>query len=399
MKNSLLFLLICFNSQLLGQSAECVLKPPVINIHFGSGKVPDLNAVASSHYERVDDYCPRDGYYTYTNYTSDCFNGVWHTLTEDHTPGDASGNMLLVNSAYESGSFFKTTLKGLKTGTDYQFALWLLNVYRPWTVCASPSLPDILIRLQTEDGKTLAQFGTGEIQRSSEPLWIQYRAFFTMPAFETSVIVTMFNNNRGGCGNDFALDDITLRECVPPAPVVKPKPEKIVATKKRTTRTETQLKKITARPVKDKPATIQIPKKDSQVFATPVLTKRPQSFPPPPPALATRTNTLVKQIDTQAGEIRIDLYDNGEIDGDTVTIYHNNVLVKANARLTQKATTMRIVVDVDHPHHELVMVADNLGSIPPNTSLMIITAGTKRYQVFISSDEQKNAKVIFDLKE
>jgi hypothetical protein len=45
------------------------------------------------------------------------------------------------------------------------------------------------------------------------------------------------------------------------------------------------------------------------------------------------------------------------------------------------------------------MVAENLGSIPPNTSLMIVTTATKRYQVFISSTEQKNGKVVFDLKE
>jgi hypothetical protein len=70
-----------------------------------------------------------------------------------------------------------------------------------------------------------------------------------------------------------------------------------------------------------------------------------------------------------------------------------------HARLSQKPLTVRIAVDNDHPHHELIMVAENLGSIPPNTSLMIITAGSKRYQVFISSTEQKNAKVIFDLKE
>jgi hypothetical protein len=44
------------------------------------------------------------------------------------------------------------------------------------------------------------------------------------------------------------------------------------------------------------------------------------------------------------------------------------------------------------------MVADNLGSIPPNTSVMIITADGKRYEVFISSNEQKNARVILDLK-
>jgi hypothetical protein len=45
------------------------------------------------------------------------------------------------------------------------------------------------------------------------------------------------------------------------------------------------------------------------------------------------------------------------------------------------------------------MVANNLGSIPPNTSLMIVTANNKRYEVFISSSEQKNAKIVIELKE
>jgi hypothetical protein len=67
--------------------------------------------------------------------------------------------------------------------------------------------------------------------------------------------------------------------------------------------------------------------------------------------------------------------------------------------LSEKAISLNIAIDPSSPHHELVMVAENLGSIPPNTSLMIVTAGTKRYEVFISSSEQKNAKVVFDLKE
>ena len=378
-----------------------MFKPPQITIHFGSGNVHDINASGYSNYERVQDYCPDDGHYTYTNYTSDCFGGLWHTVTEDHTPGDISGNMLLVNSAYKTGSFFRTTLNGLKSGSVYQFALWLMNVYKISDGCPFPVLPNIIIRLQTETGKTVAQFGTGEIKRFEEPRWTQYRALFTMPPSETSLTLTMINNNPGGCGNDFALDDITLRECMLPTPAVTTTVKTTVVTKKQTPAIKTLPKKNTKEPVKSKPPIIQIEKskKDSQVYSTPVLKTRPQPFPPPPPALITRTNLLVKQIETEAREIRIDLYDNGEIDGDTVSIYHNNVLLKADARLTQKPTTMHITVDEAHPHHELIMVAENLGSIPPNTSLMVITAGTKRYQVFISSNEQKNAKVIFDLKE
>jgi hypothetical protein len=41
------------------------------------------------------------------------------------------------------------------------------------------------------------------------------------------------------------------------------------------------------------------------------------------------------------------------------------------------------------------MIAENLGSIPPNTALLIITAGKKRYELFMTSSTQKSAKVRF----
>jgi hypothetical protein len=41
------------------------------------------------------------------------------------------------------------------------------------------------------------------------------------------------------------------------------------------------------------------------------------------------------------------------------------------------------------------MVAQNLGSIPPNTALMMVQAGDQRYTVRLSSTEQKNAMVRF----
>ena len=52
-------------------------------------------------------------------------------------------------------------------------------------------------------------------------------------------------------------------------------------------------------------------------------------------------------------------------------------------------------MDEDNAEHELVMVAENLGEIPPNTSLMVVTAGDQRFEVRITSTEQKNAMVRF----
>jgi hypothetical protein len=74
-------------------------------------------------------------------------------------------------------------------------------------------------------------------------------------------------------------------------------------------------------------------------------------------------------------------------------------LIASKQRLSQKPISLRIRVDKMQPHHELIMVANNLGSIPPNTSLMIVTTKDKQYQVFISSTEQQNAKVVIDLEE
>jgi hypothetical protein len=389
-----------FVFQAKAQLATWTFKEPVITIHFGTGNVRDVNSVMSSNYERVESYCPTDGHYTYTSYTSDCFRGDWFTLTEDHTPGDVDGNMMLVNSSYDKGTFFRTALNGLKGGTTYEFSVWMMNVCKISDKCPYPLLPNITMWLKTLSGKSIAQFGTGEMARRHAPGWTLYRALFTTPSTETSLTLTMFNNAPGGCGNDFALDDITIRECIIPTQEVSDTPKKRGVVKKQPVTIKKTSKKVMPPPI-----TIKTPSETREKTPTiptiksPVIKQGRPIFPPPPTVLATRTNPLIKQLETEAGEIRLDLYDNGEIDGDTVSIYHNNVLLVSHARLSEKPITFRIDVNAANRYHELVMVAENLGSIPPNTSVMIITAGSKRYEVFISSTEQKNAKVVLNLKE
>ena len=221
----------------------------------------------------------------------------------------------------------------------------------------------------------------------------------------------MVDSAPGGCGNDFAMDDISFRECVktPPVVTVKPKAPVVASTKpkapvvvqRQPVVQKPAPKKETPVPVKRQLQTSQVgkPQTDTTVRATPEVKQKPPVFTAPPPVIATRANPVIKTIETEPGEITFKLYDNGIVDGDTVTVYHNNMLLISHARLSEKPITFSIAVDAAHPHHELVMVADNLGSIPPNTSLMVVTAGARRYEIFISSTEQKNAKVIFDLKE
>jgi hypothetical protein len=217
-----------------------------------------------------------------------------------------------------------------------------------------------------------------------------------MPAGEKEMVLSMQDNAIGGCGNDFALDDITIRECIKPFTTAKSKPPAI---NQKASAPKQIMKKEPVQPsTTKKPEIIIKTKKDSAANTTPVLLQK-TVFAPVPAILRTRANPLIKQIETTPGEIKIDLYDNGEIDGDTVSIYHNNELIVSRAKLSQKPVSFSITLNALNPHHELIMVADNLGSIPPNTSLMIVTAKEKKWQVFISSSEQKNAKLVIDLKE
>lgn len=114
-----------------------------------------------------------------------------------------------------------------------------------------------------------------------------------------------------------------------------------------------------------------------------------------PKVLLTRENELVKTIATNSTEITINLYDNGTIDNDTVSVYLDKKLVVAKQRLTEKPISIKLTMDENNVYHELVMVAENLGEIPPNTSLMVVKTGTRQYEVRITSNEQKNAVVIF----
>lgn len=117
-----------------------------------------------------------------------------------------------------------------------------------------------------------------------------------------------------------------------------------------------------------------------------------------PKILLTRENELVKTITTNSNEILIKIYDNGSVDNDTISVYLDKKLVLSKQRLTEKALTLKLKLDEENNYHELVMVAENLGEIPPNTSLMIVDAGKQQFEVRITSTEQKNAVVMFKYK-
>jgi len=114
-----------------------------------------------------------------------------------------------------------------------------------------------------------------------------------------------------------------------------------------------------------------------------------------PKVLQSRSTVLTKAITVNTREVILNIYDDGAIDHDTVSIYLDKKIVISHAMLTDRPLVVTLHLDESEDYHELVMVAENEGEIPPNTSLMIVKAGDKEYEVRITSTEQKNAMVTF----
>lgn len=145
---------------------------------------------------------------------------------------------------------------------------------------------------------------------------------------------------------------------------------------------------INAPKVNDSLTTVKVPdiKKQTSTVKPPVVLAD---------VLKSRTNELMKSLVVHDPDVTVKLYDNGEIDDDTISVFFDNRLVLSKKKLTASPLTVKLKMDEQDSNHELVMVAENLGRIPPNTSLMIVEAGEQRFEVRITSNEQKNAMVRF----
>lgn len=109
----------------------------------------------------------------------------------------------------------------------------------------------------------------------------------------------------------------------------------------------------------------------------------------------TRKKTFVTEIPLAGDSIELRFYDNAEIDGDSISLFLNDRMIYHNIRLTGNAYTIKLAVNTLRESSELVMVAENLGSIPPNTSLMVALVGDNRYEAKLESTEGSSAMVRF----
>ena len=154
------------------------------------------------------------GVYALVKYTLAGHPG-WHGNLSDHTHSDdvSRGYMMQVDAGSTSGQFYETTIEDLCSGSELYFSVWILNVN------SSSSISGLNFHIENADnGTVITDYTTSTISAHSnisDAQWERYGMSFTIPAGVTRVRLSLNNPNASTSGNDFAIDDIEIRLCVP----------------------------------------------------------------------------------------------------------------------------------------------------------------------------------------
>ncbi len=149
------------------------------------------------------------------------------------------------------------------------------------------------------------------------------------------------------------------------------------------------------------PAPRQAPQVIRETAPTPIPTPKPEPVVIKPAApvqtiqekYTARKKEYTLEIPVVGDSIELRFYDNAQIDGDSISLFLNDRLVFEHVRLTAVAHTIKLAVSDLAGTNELVMVAENLGEIPPNTSYMVAFVNHHRYEAMLTSTEQTSAAI------
>lgn len=158
-------------------------------------------------------------------------------------------------------------------------------------------------------------------------------------------------------------------------------------------------KAVTVPPVVQAPVA-KSPPVAKVVPPTPALQKKVEPVKPATieELFTSRKKVFAKEIPIAGDSIQLHFYDNAEVDGDSITLYLNNKIIFTHVRLTASPFSVTLPVKELATTNDLVMVAENLGSIPPNTAFMIAMVDGSRYEAYLESTEGSSSLIRFTKK-
>jgi hypothetical protein len=188
-----------------------------------------------------------------------------------------------------------------------------------------------------------------------------------------------------------------------PDVIIKPAPQKLAAPvviKPVAPPQKTEVAVIN-KPVPAKIETPDIAKTLPAKIADPAVPKPVVIIKPDPVDATAATDAGKRRIENiqalyfKSDSLQLTLYDNGEVDGDTVSVIMNGKVIMPKVGLSTNAVKKTIYTQEAGDSIQLVMYAESLGSLPPNTGLLIVYDGNDRYEIRFSGDMQKSSAIVF----
>ena len=171
---------------------------------------PDFTYVASD----PSTYTPFDGEFTIQNTMNNAMSntiGAWWRIS-DHTSGNETGRMMIVNENDPGDIIFRTAVS-VAANTTYLFSTWIMNLFR---VEGFPG-PQFAVRILDEEQNPLYEAALGAEIPANEamPEWKEIGSAINSQN-NTQLVIEFFSQGEAAVGNDFAIDDIALRQVILP---------------------------------------------------------------------------------------------------------------------------------------------------------------------------------------
>lgn len=149
---------------------------------------------------------PHDGYVSITNVTANNAYGVWWNMASHSVP-DERGRYLQVNGSNPGAIFFKQTVDVYPNST-YLFSTWVANLINRSSGFALPMLG---INIKDTSGNSVYSVSLNSISAATLPTWNEVGSIINT-SNNTSLTVEFSSQGPASTGNDYAIDDISLRQ-------------------------------------------------------------------------------------------------------------------------------------------------------------------------------------------
>ena len=161
-----------------------------------------------------DEFTPLGGEYTVQNIMTNARSeeiGAWWRIA-DHTTGNETGRMMIVNGFNPGAVFFRSTV-AVKPNTNYLFTAWILNLFK---VTGYPN-PELGVLILDQNNNVLYEATLGALipVNTNAPEWKQIGTVINS-LNNTSLTVEFVSEGPEVIGNDYAIDDVSLTEILLP---------------------------------------------------------------------------------------------------------------------------------------------------------------------------------------